>query len=194
MARTSSSNTTPTLSEQDRQTLLALAITSIERGLEGERMRVRSADYSEPLRRRRASFVTVRVEQELRGCIGSIEPRRVLALDVAKNAYAAAFDDPRFSALTRVEFERLHVHISVLSTLEPVKFVSESDLIRQLRPGIDGVLLEAGSHRATYLPSVWESLSDPQVFLRELKRKAGLDPDYWSTDLQVQLYTTENIS
>jgi AmmeMemoRadiSam system protein A len=124
--------------------------------------------------------VTIKVADELRGCIGSIEPRRILVIDVVKNAHAAAFSDPRFPALTKEEFEHLHAHISVLGPCEAIAFTSEEDLLRRLRPGIDGVILEEGASRATYLPSVWETLPDPYEFLTQLKLKAGLPKDYWS--------------
>ncbi|MFQ6023566.1 MAG: AmmeMemoRadiSam system protein A [Acidiferrobacterales bacterium] len=194
MAPTSWTDNEGTLPAEDRQTLLVLARTSIERGLQGEELRIDLVDYSERLQVPRASFVTIRVVEELRGCIGSLEATHGLAVDVVRNAHAAAFSDPRFPALTMREFTDLQVHISVLSAPESLSFASEDDLIQQLRPQIDGVILEEGTCRATYLPSVWEALPDPREFLQQLKRKAGLPPDHWSEKIKVQRYTTESIS
>jgi uncharacterized protein len=182
------------LSAQDRQTLLHLAYASIESGLHGNSLRVVPAEHSPSLQQTGASFVTIKVADELRGCIGSIEPRRVLVVDVVKNAHAAAFSDPRFPALTMEEFEQLHAHISVLGPCESIAFTCEEDLLRQLRPGIDGVILEEGACRATYLPSVWKALPDRREFLTQLKLKAGLQKDYWSASVTVKRYTTESIS
>jgi uncharacterized protein len=127
----------------------------------------------------------------LRGCIGSLEARRPLALDVAENAFASAFRDPRFAPLARAEEPRLDLHISVLSEAEQIPVRSEAELLASLRPGIDGVILSAGARRGTFLPSVWEQLPEPHRFLAQLKRKAGLPADYWSAELRVERYTVE---
>ncbi len=194
MGPMSSSSIELRLSAQDRQTLLDLAYASIETGLHGNNLHVDPAEHSPSLQQTGASFVTVKVEDELRGCIGSIEPRRVLVVDVVKNAYAAAFSDPRFAPLTVAEFAHLRAHISVLGPCQPIAFTCEEDLLRALRPGIDGVILEEGACRATYLPSVWKALPDPREFLEQLKLKAGLPQDYWSASITVKRYTTESIS
>ena len=193
MALISLNNTPPTLAPPHKQQLLQLAGESIKKGLCGDTLAVRAADFPEPLRALRATFVTLHVEAQLRGCIGMLEARRTLVEDVVSNAYGAAFRDPRFSALTWLEYERLDVHISVLSPPEPVEFSSEEDLLAQLRPRVDGLIIEEGFSRGTFLPSVWEQLPDPREFLRQLKRKAGLRPDYWSGRIRVQRYTTESI-
>jgi AmmeMemoRadiSam system protein A len=113
---------------------------------------------------------------------------------VARNAEAAAFEDPRFAPLTLAEWGDLQIDISVLNPPEPMSFQSEQDLIRQLRPGVDGLVLQENFYRGTFLPSVWQQLPEPREFLRQLKRKAGLDPDYWSSAIQVQRYTTSTIA
>lgn len=178
---------------EHKQQLLELAGEAIRKGLCGETLSVQAADYPEPLRVRRATFVTLHVDARLRGCVGTLEARRTLVEDVASNAYGAAFRDMRFSALTWPEYERLDIHISVLSLPEPMQFSSEAELLAQLRPRVDGLIIEEGHHRGTFLPSVWEQLPDPREFLRNLKHKAGLPPDYWSSRLRVQRYTTESI-
>ncbi|MBI3570917.1 MAG: AmmeMemoRadiSam system protein A [Gammaproteobacteria bacterium] len=193
MALTSSNNASSALALPHKQQLLQLAGESIKKGLCGDTLAVSATDYPEPLRVMRATFVTLHVEAQLRGCIGTLEARRTLVEDVASNAWSAAFRDPRFSALTWPEYERLDIHISILSLPEPMEFASEEELLAQLRPRVDGLIIEEGIYRGTFLPSVWEQLPDPREFLRHLKRKAGLPPDYWSSRLRVQRYTTESI-
>ena len=194
MGPTCLKNPAKILSSGDQQDLLKFAADSIEMGLKGTQLEVDLAVCSQAMRDPGASFVTIDVRDELRGCIGSLEIKRALAIDVVKNARAAAFDDPRFGALTREEFENLDIHISILSSPETIECVSEEELVRQLRPGVDGVILEDGASRATYLPSVWEVLPDPQKFLQQLKHKAGLSLDHWSKTMKVQRYTTECMS
>ncbi|MBI3778492.1 MAG: AmmeMemoRadiSam system protein A [Gammaproteobacteria bacterium] len=193
MVHTFLNNTPSVFTPSHKQQLLQLAGDSIRKGLCGETLAVRASDYPEPLRLLRATFVTLHVDAMLRGCIGTLEARRTLVEDVASNAYGAAFRDTRFLTLTWPEYERLDIHISVLSLPEPMQFSSEADLLAQLRPRVDGLVIEESFYRGTFLPSVWEQLPDPREFLRQLKRKAGLPADYWSNSLRVQRYTTESI-
>lgn len=193
MALTSLNNISSAMATPHKQQLLQLAGESIKKGLCGETLSVRATDYPEPLRVLRATFVTLHVDAMLRGCIGTLEARQTLVQDVAYNAYSAAFRDPRFSTLTWPEYERLDIHISILSPPEPVEFASEEELLAQLRPRVDGLIIEEDYHRGTFLPSVWEQLPEPHEFLRQLKRKAGLPPDYWSSRIRVQRYVTESI-
>jgi AmmeMemoRadiSam system protein A len=120
-----------------------------------------------------------------------LEACRPLAEDVAENACAAAFEDPRFEPLTKKEFEKLEIHISVLSPPEELIFSSKENLLSQIRPGTDGLILQDGFRRGTFLPSVWEELPSKELFLAHLKQKAGLPADYWSDTLRVFRYTTE---
>lgn len=177
----------------DRQALLEYARRAIERGLVGERLKVQVKEFSATLQAPGASFVTLKVERELRGCIGTLEAQRPLIADVVSNAWSAAFRDPRFPALTHAEFRLLDVHISVLSEPQPLAVRSEAELLAQLRPGIDGLVLEEGYHRGTFLPAVWEQLAEPREFVRHLKRKAGLPADYWSPALRVSRYTVVSV-
>ena len=125
------------------------------------------------------------------GCIGSLQASRDLAVDVAHKAIAAAFQDRRFKPLTLQEFTKVDVHISVLSPPHEVDTRAREELIARLRPGIDGVILQQGHHRSTYLPSVWEQIPDAEQFIGELRVKAGLPRDGWSEQMKVSLYTTE---
>lgn len=193
MALISLNNNSPAFTPSHKQQLLQLAGESIKKGLCGETLNVRAIDYPESLRVLRASFVTLHLDENLRGCIGTLEARQTLVEDVASNAYNAAFRDPRFSTLTWPEYERLDIHISVLSLPEPLQFSTEEELLTQLRPRVDGLILEEDYRRGTFLPSVWDQLSDPREFLRQLKHKAGLPPDYWSRRIRVQRYTVESI-
>lgn len=136
-----------------------------------------------------ASFVTLHTKGHLRGCIGTIEPHRSLGEDVAENAIAAAFRDPRFQPLARAEYPQLSLEVSVLSPREEIHFTSREDAYAQIRPGIDGILLTAGFHRATFLPQVWAQLPTVEEFMGALLRKAGLSHDYWSDGVKLERYT-----
>ena len=182
------------LEPDQQQRLLQLARESIAHGLETHRAWVPDVSaYPKPLRERRATFVTIKRPGVLRGCIGTLEPYQTLAEDVAEHAYAAAFSDPRFPPLTAEELADLDVSISILSPPEEVTFTNEADLLRQIRPGIDGLIIQEGQRRGTFLPSVWESLVEPKKFLAELKRKAGLSEGHWSDGIRFQRYRTESV-
>jgi hypothetical protein len=179
----------------DAPRLFEVARESIRLGvLRGHPLRPDPLAFSAPLRELRSSFVTLRLVGELRGCVGGLEPRWPLVSDVARHAFAAGFRDPRFPPVDAAEFAALEVEISVLSPLEPLSFACEAELLAQLRPGIDGLVLEVGARRGTFLPSVWEQLPTPCDFLAELKRKAGLAADSWPHALVVYRYTVESLS
>lgn len=177
----------------ERAILLDLAREAIRAGLRGERLRVEVEEFAPALAEERACFVTLELAGRLRGCMGTLEARRPLVEDVAEMAHAAACRDPRFDPLTGAEFERIDLHISVLSRPEPLVFGSEEELLGLIRPGIDGLILSERHTRGTFLPSVWEQLPAPREFLAELKRKAGLGPGYWSDEIRVDRYTAESI-
>lgn len=192
MAPMSSIEHTTTLTPEQQRVLLDLATASIDHGLRtGSQMSVDPSEYPDELRARRATFVTIERDGQLLGCIGTIVARMPMVADVVKNAYSAVFHDPRCPRLSLRDLERLDIHISVLSEPEPVAFTSEQDLLEQLRPGVDGLLLEDGFARGTFLPVVWESLPEPEDFLAHLKMKAGLPPTYWSDTIRISRYTTE---
>ena len=143
-----------------------------------------------------ASFVTIQKNGKLRGCIGSIQPVYPLIKDIAYNASNAAFQDTRFSKLSAEELSKNHVSISisVLGPMEPLNFVSEADLIEQLRPGVDGLVLSEEQNRGVFLPSVWQGIPEPQEFLNQLKLKAGITKDHWSWKIKAWRYITSSIS
>lgn len=136
-----------------------------------------------------ATFVTLTSEGNLRGCIGTLVAVRPLIEDVRSNAFSAAFRDSRFAPLAPHEFEQVRVEVSLLSPSTPVTFKSEADFLRQLRPGVDGVILEYGAHRSTFLPQVWASLPQPRKFIEHLKVKAGLSADFWNESIRLARYT-----
>lgn len=135
-----------------------------------------------------ASFVTLTQQGDLRGCIGSLEAHRPLGLDVRENALAAAFRDPRFAPLAVEEFEHTRVEVSLLTPAMAISFRDEADFLAQLRPGVDGIVFQYGRHRSTFLPQVWESLPEPQQFMQQLKRKAGLPPNFWHETVSIARY------
>ena len=182
------------LTEEHGEILLQIAKQSIEYGLDKSKpLTVQPVNYAEELQKLTATFVTLQIHNNLRGCIGTLIATRPLVSDVAYHAHAAAFTDPRFPGLRRDEFPHLDIHISLLTEPEPMSFNSEKHLIQQLRPGIDGLILIDGMHKGTFLPTVWESLKEPHDFLKHLKQKAGLSPDYWSDTIKVKRYMTESI-
>lgn len=180
------------LSEDERAGLHRIARQSIEHGLRrGCCAAVDIASFPSALRALRATFVTVTLDGRLRGCIGSLVPHSPLAQDVVQSAWKAAFSDPRFPPLTPEEATRIKVDISILSTPRRIPFRDEADLIAQIRPDIDGLILDSAGRRGLFLPSVWRSLPDPVQFVRHLKGKAGFPPDYWAEDLTVWRFTAE---
>lgn len=182
------------LNKEQRQRLLDLAKNSIQHGLQtGRPLKVDLTDFPANFATHRATFVTLQKKHQLRGCIGTLEAIRPLAEDIAENAFLAAFKDPRFPPLAGDEFDELEIHLSILTPAEPVAFTSEQDLITKLKPGVDGLILEEGRRRGTFLPSVWEQLPEPEQFLRHLKQKAGLAFDYWSENIRIYRYRTEMI-
>ena len=182
-----------TLSTSERKYLLDLARQTISRSLDGLEPPPVALDSLAPvLQEQRASFVTLTIGGDLRGCIGSIEPRQPLALDVRENAAAAAFRDPRFPPLSRRELELVKIEVSVLTRPQPLVYNGAADLLARLRPHVDGVIISRGWNRATFLPQVWDKLPDSDEFLTHLCLKAGLPADeYRRGDLQVLTYQVE---
>jgi hypothetical protein len=182
-------------SSDEQSRLLQVALASINSGIRsGKPETINSQAYPRSLNETRASFVTLKKDAMLRGCIGSLEAHRCLVEDVAANAFAAAFLDPRFHKLEREELDSLDIGISVLGPSEALSFDSEQSLLEMLRPGEDGLILHDGNARATFLPAVWESLPEAADFLGQLKVKAGLTADYWSDTLVIRRYSTESFS
>lgn len=174
--------------------LRALARHVVDRGLQaGEPHRPDPARYAPVLNRPGAAFVTLTRGGRLRGCIGSLLARRSLLSDVAENAWGAAFRDPRFPPLQAGEREGLEVSVTLLCPPRPLAVSDEAELIRRLRPGRDGLILECGERRATFLPQVWDTLPHARDFVARLKQKAGLAADFWSPELRILRYDAHTI-
>ena len=139
-----------------------------------------------------ASFITLKINEDLRGCIGSIYPTKPLILDIIDNAKNAAFQDPRFEPITEREFEHIRISVSVLSSIEKIEFKDERDLLSKIYPY--GIIISDRDKRAVYLPVVWEQLPDREVFLNSLKEKAGLPPNYFSRTFEAYKFNTLYIS
>ena len=181
------------LAPAQRLELLDLARTSIDSALRrGEPVPYSRESPHPQLNRLAASFVTLRIGENLRGCCGTVEPSRPLHEDVWNNAWASAFADPRFPPLTPEEWQDTSIQISVLSEPERCDVGSEAELLEVLRPAIDGLVLEYGGKRSTFLPAVWEQLPNPGDFVHHLKMKAGWPVNFWPADMQVWRYTTES--
>ena len=175
--------------------ILRIARASIEHGFEhGVPLAVDGTAHLPALAEPAATFTTLRLDGELRGCCGRLEAIEPLANDIAYSSFRAAFADPRFVAVVPQELEVINLEVSVLSALEPVTAIDEADLLVQLVPGIDGLVIAEGMRRATFLPKVWDSLSEPRLFLAALKAKCGLPVDYWSDRLEFLRYTTVSYS
>ena len=145
-----------------------------------------------PLVAQRATFVTLTIGGQLRGCRGSIVPHRSLVADVADNAWKSAYDDPRFRPLDPSEAAKLDIHVSILSTPRRIFVASEAELVRSLNPDVDGLIVRDGGRQSLFLPSVWEQIHDPLVFVRQLKLKAGLPAEHWSPNFEAYRFGTES--
>ena len=175
--------------------LLLLASKSIEYGLKhGQSMPIPLHLHPKATQFIGASFVTLKISNQLRGCIGSPIAHRPLALDVLQNGFNAAFRDPRFPKLTRDEYELIDLSISLLSPPQPLNFTNESELLSQLRSGVDGLIIEDSGKQSLFLPSVWTQINEPEDFLRRLKIKAGLKAQHWSSTFKAQIFVSEEIS
>lgn len=141
-----------------------------------------------------ACFVTLTQNNQLRGCIGSLEAHRPLIDDVKINAVHAALHDSRFAPLDARELGATDIEISLLTPAQTIQFQNEADALSQLRPGKDGVIFEFGRNRSTFLPQVWEQLPKPEEFMAQLKRKAGLPADFWADAIMLSRYTVTKYS
>lgn len=183
------------MNDHDQRLLLDTAKRAIKFGItENLALPLDAKEFEPALQQLRASFVTLHLDGNLRGCIGTLEAYQPLIIDVAQNAFSAAFRDPRFSAVSQKEFPQLHYHISILTPPSALIATSEADLLNQLRPDIDGIIIKEGMKQGTFLPSVWEQLPDKKNFLTQLKLKAGFSPNYWSDDITIERYEVENIT
>lgn len=181
------------LTEGEKQTLLQVARRALECGVRGEKLPALDLESMPPrLRAQGASFVTLTVRGNLRGCIGALEPYQPLVQDVREHAVAAALEDPRFPPVRPEELDQIEVEVSRLTVPERLEYADAEDLLARLRPHVDGVILRDGFRRATFLPQVWEKIPDKAEFLDNLCYKMGAAPDLWRHKrVEVFIYQVE---
>ena len=182
------------LTFEEQQTLLRLARDAMERGVMGKQLSpLDEAALPPHLREIGSSFITLTVGGELRGCIGALDPYQSLAEDVRQHAVAAALKDPRFPAVRKDELNGIRIEVSRLTRPIPLEYKDANDLLSKIRPYVDGVILrDATGRRGTFLPQVWEKISDPAAFLNNLCYKMGISESLWrSGQLEVLTYQVE---
>ena len=150
-------------------------------------------DLADPaFQEKRGTFVTLKTKGQLRGCMGCLTPSETILQGIQRNAINAAFNDPRFPTLTSTELDQTAIDISILTNPRELKYSESSDLLEKLRPNIDGVIINKGLARSTFLPQVWKQLPRTEDFLAHLCRKAGLSPDEWTKgELAVSIYQVQ---
>lgn len=182
------------LSAPEEETLLDVAEASVAVGLlRGGPMQPDLAELTQALTEPGACFVTLQRRGALLGCIGTLQPYRPLVSDVASNAYAAGFVDPRLPPVTVEDYIEMDVEISVLGRPEPLVAAHIEEAMAQVVPGVHGVVVAAPGHRATFLPAVWQTLAEPRLFFAELWRKAWLTPEAWPEGIVVSRYRVREI-
>ena len=181
------------LSLEEQQALLRMAREALEFGVRGKKLSpLEEKSLSTHLREQGASFVTLTIRGQLRGCIGALEARQPLATDVREHAIAAALEDPRFPPVREDELSRIQIEVSRLTRPTPLEYKDAADLLSKLRPHVDGVILRDGGRRATFLPQVWEKIPDPAEFMNNLCYKMGLSNNAWRVKhLDVLVYQVE---
>ena len=184
------------LSSEDRRFLLVLARETMENAVKGKQKPERDASsIPESCRQKGASFVTLTIAGELRGCIGTLEAYKPLFKDVQDHAVQAALEDYRFPPVSSEELPLISIEISRLTDPVPLQYEQPADLARLLKPHTDGVILKDGYRRATFLPQVWDQLPQPEMFLAHLCQKMGAAPDLWRHKvLEVSIYHVEEFS
>ncbi|MDH4263399.1 MAG: AmmeMemoRadiSam system protein A [Spirochaetia bacterium] len=183
------------LSNEEKNILLSIAFKSIEYKIKNNRKyKIEKSSLTSNLKKNTATFVTLYVNDELHGCIGSLKAFRPLAEDVLYNAFSAAFEDYRFNPVKESDLNQLKVEISLLSEPVRILFESEADLLEKITMYKDGLIMKSGKSQATFLPSVWEKLPDKVQFLQKLKEKAGLPSGFWSDQIEFFKYNVIKIS
>lgn len=175
--------------------LLKIAQISLEEAaLHHKKFHPSRKDYQDILFNKGAAFVTLKQNNQLRGCIGSLIPNEAVALDIANNTYNAALEDARFQPLKPEELPLTKISISLLSDYERIRFDDEAGLLQQVVANVDGLVIRDGDRQGLFLPSVWQEIPDKQEFLNKLKIKAGMSPSYWSNKIKVYRFRVVEIS
>jgi AmmeMemoRadiSam system protein A len=181
------------LTDGEKQTLLRLAREAMEHGVRGMKLPLLDKDSLTPLLLEYgASFVTLTIHDDLRGCIGALEAHQPLAEDVREHAIAAALEDPRFRPVEENELSSIKLEVSRLTAPRELEYSSSEDLLAKLNPHVDGVILKDDRRRATFLPQVWEKIPKPADFMDRLCQKMGAKPGLWrEKKLQIFIYQVE---
>ncbi len=184
---------TDQLTEEEGRYLLSVARKTIEQKISNPEAQVEFDSFdSNKFSEKRGTFVTLTIDDGLRGCIGNIIPQESLLDGVKANAINAAFRDPRFRPLSGKEWEKVKIEISILTDAKPLDYSNRKDLLEKMRQGTDGVILKKGYNQSTFLPQVWEQLPDKEEFLTHLCLKAGLDGNEWEKEkLEVLTYQVQ---
>jgi hypothetical protein len=181
--------------QKEKEVIISLASDSIKTKFSGEDLKIDESKLPAILKEKRACFVTLTLDGELRGCIGHLLPTQELYLDIIENARAAAFDDPRFSPLTLAEFKKTMIEVSILDIPRNLPYKTVAELVSYLAANKPGVIIKQGGFTATFLPQVWEDLETPEEFLTQLCTKAGLESDEWKKGkLRIEIYNAEKKS
>jgi AmmeMemoRadiSam system protein A len=182
------------LTEQEQATLLQLAHSAIEHGVNlGRPMEVDAANYSKRLGRNQATFVTLKLDGDLRGCIGKIQATQPLVCDVVENAYSAAFKDNRFNPVNQQELGAIKLAISLLTEPELLEYSNKDELLEKLQCDQGGVILSDDRHVGVFLPVMWSRFTEAEEFVARLKSKAGMAPHVWHESLCVHTFRVESI-
>lgn len=183
------------MNQNDKDYLLKIAQDVIGKKLASKSFEIDEKEIPESLKQKRACFVTLKIDGELRGCIGHLEAHQELYKDVIENAYNATFCDSRFAPLAKEEFAKIDIEISILSTPQKLDYKSNAELINFLEQNHLGVILGFSGKSATFLPQVWQSLPNAKTFLSELCVKAGLSSNAWKSDkVKIETYFVEIIN
>ena len=177
------------LTEQEGKYLLDVARKTIYQELFKNKAGDQGNELGSPkFSEKRGTFVTLTINNNLRGCIGHIIPQESLLEGIRENAINAAFKDPRFPPLTKKEWEGVKIEISILTDPSPLEYSDADDLLKKIRPDVDGVIIKKGFYQATFLPQVWEQLPDKKDFFTHLCLKAGMDGNEWKNG-KLEVYT-----
>ena len=187
---------TQALNPTEQNLLLKIARQALEHAVRGETLpQIDLEELPPALREQGASFVTLTIDDRLRGCIGALDACQPLALDVQEHAVAAARQDYRFPQVKPAELPHIQIEVSALTPRTPLEYTHPQDLITKLRPHIDGVILQDGMRKATFLPQVWDKLPEPEVFLSHLCQKMGAPEDFWrKKPLDVFIYQVQEFN
>lgn len=172
----------------NKKFLLEIARRAIQYKLENKELKLNN--LPKELLEKRSCFVTLEINNKLRGCIGTLYPTRELYKEIIHNAISAAFNDPRFPPLTKEELNNIKIEISILTTPKKLEYKDKQDLLNKLNKN-QGIIIKKNNKQATFLPQVWEQVNNKEEFLSHLCMKAGLNLNEWENNTEVYIYEVE---